>query len=231
MNAPKSVTFFYSSFHSVTYVNLSKQFFLFFSTFSNKKLSSVTDHTISSRIKLADYEFNFLSLIFAQVFSYVSETRLAGMNTLLLHQLLRLIRRQESELQELLILHDSRMLLLIFHCLFLLQSLLYVSRTCPSPSFTFRTFCAHLITNRYNCCKINVCFVSILISCNDTVCFVAYIQDDFIRFNVDDCTIYNLSISYCLKDSSNICSKVNSDIILNLLTYFIGRGCPCCNTY
>ena len=58
----------YSSFHSVTYVNLSKQFFLFFSTFSNKKLSSVTDHTISSRIKLADYEFNFLSLIFAEIF-------------------------------------------------------------------------------------------------------------------------------------------------------------------
>ena len=27
-----------------------------------------------------------------------------------------------------------------------------------------------------------------------TVCFVAYIQDDFIRFNVDDCTIYKKRI-------------------------------------
>ena len=58
----------YSSFHSVSYTDLCKQFFLFFSTFSNKKLSSATDHAVSSRIELADHELDLLSLIFAQVF-------------------------------------------------------------------------------------------------------------------------------------------------------------------
>ena len=39
-----------------------------FGTFCNKKLSSVTDHAVSSRIELADHELDLLSLIFAQVF-------------------------------------------------------------------------------------------------------------------------------------------------------------------
>ena len=58
----------YSSFHSVTYVNLSKQFFLFFSTFSNKKLSSVTDDTVSSWIEFADNKFDFLIFVLRKVF-------------------------------------------------------------------------------------------------------------------------------------------------------------------
>src|SRR5699024_4955427 len=34
-----------------------------------------------------------------------------------------------------------------------------------------------------------------------------------------------------LNDSSSICSKLNSDMFLNLLNYIIWGRSPCCNTY
>src|SRR5699024_2472076 len=58
----------YNTFYCITCMQVCKNLFLFFCFLSNKKLSSVTDDTVSSRIELADYKFNLLSLIFAQVF-------------------------------------------------------------------------------------------------------------------------------------------------------------------
>ena len=57
----------HSSFYCVANLQLSKELFLLLSALSNKKLSSVTDHTISSRVKFADHELDLFSFIFAEI--------------------------------------------------------------------------------------------------------------------------------------------------------------------
>ena len=57
-----------SSFYCITNIEFREQLFLLLSTLCYKKLSSITDHTVSSRVELADYEFDFLSFILAEIF-------------------------------------------------------------------------------------------------------------------------------------------------------------------
>ena len=55
------------SFHSVPRLYPCKELTLLLSALRNKKLPSVSDHTVSSRIELADHEFDLLILIFIQI--------------------------------------------------------------------------------------------------------------------------------------------------------------------
>ena len=56
------------SFDHITDFKFSEEFFLLFCSFSNKKLSSVTDDTVSSWIEFADNKFDFLIFVLRKVF-------------------------------------------------------------------------------------------------------------------------------------------------------------------
>lgn len=71
-----------SSLYNIANCDACEQFFLQFLLLSNDELFAVTDDASSSRVELGNNEFNFLICIFRQIFSYTSDTRLAGMNTL-----------------------------------------------------------------------------------------------------------------------------------------------------
>ena len=57
-----------SSFYCISNLQFCKQFFLFFCSLCYKKLSSVTDHAVSSWVEFADHKLNLLSFVFAQIF-------------------------------------------------------------------------------------------------------------------------------------------------------------------
>ena len=69
-------------------------------------------------------------------------------------------------------------------------------------SFTvinFQNFCFHLIIHMYYFMEVYALVIGIFAFRNDTVCFVPYIQDDFVIFHIDNCTFDYLSIMNCFE--------------------------------
>ena len=187
-----------SSFYCITNIEFREQLFLLLSTLCYKKLSSITDHTVSSRVELADYEFDFLSFILAEIFlirignkacrdkySYFINccTNTAAKNLC------------NCSFQHFVVFICFAQSLISFFCS---QSLICKKNLTLSVIY-FQYLNCHCITYGYNCCKVKRLIVGIFALCDDTVCFISNVQDNLIRFHVDYCTFDNLSIVNCFK--------------------------------
>ena len=108
---------------------------------------------------------------------------------------------------------------------------LYVKRTCPSPSFTFNTFAS--IVSPTETIVVRSALDSFVYSLrvmipSDLYPIFKTISSGFTSITVPSTTSPFLIV---LNDSSNICSKLISDILLNLLNNIVWGRCPCGNTY
>ena len=110
-------------------------------------------------------------------------------------------------------------------------SLLQVKITCPSPSFTLRTFTSIVSPGFATVVKstLGSLVYSFLVK------IPSHLQPMLrtISSGLTSMTVPSTTSPVCIvfNDSSNICSKVNSDIILNLLDNIVRGGSPRRNTH
>ena len=182
--------------NNITNVDSLHKFFLFFCFLSKKKLFTVTDDTASSWVEFCDNEFDLLICIFGKIFlisigykacrnKYSCFLNVYTKSTIqyLCYRCFQYFLRFKSSFKT----------FVAFLC-----SKTFVCQDNLALSIVhFQDFCFHSVTN-FDCIgEYQGRIVGIFILCDDTICFITDVQDDLILFDIDNSTLYDLSISDC----------------------------------
>ena len=180
--------------YSIACMDSLHKLFLLLSFFCKKKLFAVTDNTASSRVELCDNEFNFLICIFGQI-SLVSIRYKACRNKY--SCFLNIYTKTSVQYLSYRCFQDFLRLECSFQTFvaFFSSKSLVCQDNLTFAVVHFKNLGFHCVTYVYSVCKYKGAVVGILALGDNTVCFIADIQDNLIFFYVDDSTLHDLSIS------------------------------------